>query len=532
MTTKAMSRTLRLSLSATMAAVLAGCTLMPDYERPAAPVDAAYPTGPAYRSINQAPGRSGDPATPDVGWRDFYTDPLLQQVIALSLENNRDLRVAALNVEAARATYRIQRAQVLPTVTVGAQESAQRLPGDLSQSGRATTTRSYQVGANVSAWELDLFGRLRSLNEQALQLYLAQDETRTATQLALISEVASAYMTLRADQELLQLTRDTLKSQRDSYELTKQSYDNNIATALDLSQAEISVRTAERNLAQFERQAAQDMNALVLLVGNPLPQDVRARLDQPSPLNDALMPTTLPAGLPSDLLERRPDIRAAEHQLEAANANIGAARAAFFPSITLTGGAGTASASLGRLFDGGQGAWSFTPQINIPIFTGGSLQANLDLAKVQKRIEIATYEGAIQSAFREVADALAGRGTLDDQIRAQQLLVDANQRAYDLSEQRFRQGVDSYLSVLDSQRSLYDAQQVLVQTRLARLTNLVDLYKALGGGWTEKTVAQQQPAQAPQQPPQALQQPQAQQQPGAQPPQQPQAQAPQQSRQW
>jgi multidrug efflux system outer membrane protein len=485
-----MRNTLRLSLSTLFAAVLAGCTLMPTYQRPAAPVDAAYPTGPAYRSANQAAARPGDAVAADVGWRDFYTDPLLQDLIALSLQNNRDLRVAALNVEAARAQYRIQRSQLLPTVTVGAQESAQRTPADLSPSGRATTSHSYQVGASVSSWELDLFGRIRSLNAQALQLYLAQDETRAATQLSLISEVATAYMTLRADQELLQLTRDTLKSQRDSYDLTKQSYDNNIATALDLSQAEISVRTAERNLSQFERQAAQDMNALVLLLGNPLPAEVRARLEQTSPLNDALMPTTLPAGLPSDLLERRPDIRAAEHQLEAANASIGAARAAFFPIISLTGGAGTASASLGRLFDGGQGAWSFTPQISIPIFAGGSLQANLDLAQVQKRIEIATYEQSIQSAFRDVADALAGRGTLDDQIRAQQLLVEANQRAYDLSEQRFRQGVDSYLNVLDSQRSLYDAQQVLVQTRLARLTNLVDLYKALGGGWTEKTVQQ------------------------------------------
>jgi multidrug efflux system outer membrane protein len=223
---------------------------------------------------------------------------------------------------------------------------------------------------------------------------------------------------------------------------------------------------------------------------------VRAKLEAPAPLNDALMPTNLPAGLPSDLLERRPDIRAAEHQLEAANANIGAARAAFFPSITLTGGAGVASASLGNLFKGGQGAWSFTPQINIPIFTGGSLQANLDLAKVQKRIEIATYEQSIQSAFRDVADALAGRGTIDDQIRSQQLLVAANQRAYDLSQQRFRQGVDSYLNVLDSQRSLYDSQQILVQTRLARLTNLVDLYKALGGGWTEHTVQSQQTQQS------------------------------------
>jgi multidrug efflux system outer membrane protein len=491
-----MRTTLRLSLSATFVAVLAGCTLIPDYERPAAPVDAAYPTGPAYRSANQAATPAGGVASADVGWRDFFSDPLLQDLVALSLQNNRDLRVAALNVEAARAQYRIQRSELLPTVGVGAQESAQRTPADLSPSGRATTSHSYQVGANVASWELDLFGRIRSLNQQALQLYLAQDETRAATQLSLVSEVATAYMTLRADQELLQLTRDTLKSQRDSYDLTKQSYDNDIATALDLSQAEISVRTAERNDSQFQRQVAQDMNALVLLLGNPLPQDVRARLETPSSLNDGLMPTTLPAGLPSDLLERRPDIRAAEHQLEAANANIGAARAAFFPIITLTGGAGTASASLGNLFKGGQGAWSFSPQISIPIFAGGSLEANLDLAKVQKRIEIATYEQSIQSAFRDVADALAGRGTLDDQIRAQQLLVQANQRAYDLSEQRFRQGVDSYLNVLDSQRSLYDAQQVLVQTRLVRLTNLVDLYKALGGGWTERTLQPGQDQQA------------------------------------
>ncbi|WP_082988248.1 efflux transporter outer membrane subunit [Bordetella bronchialis] len=497
MTTSTMRTMLRFPLSAAFVAVLAGCTLMPDYERPAAPIDAAYPSGPAYRSANQAAVPPGGVPAADVGWRDFFTDPVLQRVIMLSLQNNRDLRVAALNVEAARAQYRIQRSELFPSVAAGAQESAQRTPADLSPSGRASTSRSYQVGASVASWELDFFGRIRSLNEQALQLYLAQDETRVATQLSLVSEVATAYLTLRSDQELLQLTRDTLKSQRDSYELTKQSYDNDIATALDLSQAEVSVRTAERNLSQFERQVAQDMNALVLLLGDPLPQDVRAMLESPSALNDSMMPTTLPAGLPSELLERRPDIRAAEHQLEAANANIGAARAAFFPIISLTASAGTASASLGRLFDGGQGAWSFAPQISIPIFTGGSLQANLDLAKVQKRIEIANYERSIQSAFRDVADALAGRGTLDDQIRSQQLLVQANQRAYDLSEQRFRQGVDSYLNVLDSQRALYESQQILVQTRLARLVNLVDLYKALGGGWTEHTV-QAQPAGQPQ----------------------------------
>lgn len=497
MTSNAMRTTLRFTLTATFAAVLAGCTLIPDYDRPAAPIDAAYPTGPAYHSASQAAVPPGGVAAADVGWREFFGDPLLQELIALALQNNRDLRVAALNVEAARAQYRIQRADLLPTVGVAAQESAQRTPADLSASGRATTSHTYQVGASVASWELDLFGRIRSLNQQALQTYLAQDETRLATQLSLVSEVATAYMTLRSDQELRRLTQDTLKSQRDSYELTKQSYDNDIATALDLSQAEVSVRTAERNLAQYERQVAQDMNALVLLLGDPLPQAIRDRLQADAPLNDSLMPTALPAGLPSELLERRPDIRAAEHQLLAANANIGAARAAFFPTITLTGGAGTASSSLGRLFDGGQGAWSFTPQITLPIFAGGALEANLDLAKVQKRIEIANYERAIQSAFRDVADALAGRGTLDDQIRAQQLLVAANQRAYDLSQERFRQGVESYLSVLDSQRSLYESQQVLVQTRLARLTNLVDLYKALGGGWTEHTVQAQQGQGAP-----------------------------------
>ncbi|QBS92387.1 efflux transporter outer membrane subunit [Bordetella pertussis] len=427
---------MRTLLSLAVATALAGCSLAPTYERPQAPVDAAYPSGPAYGAPGQA--AAGAPAAADVGWRDFFGDPLLQELLALSLANNRDLRVAALNVEAAR----------------------------LNPSGQAGISRSYQVGASLSTWELDLFGRIRSLSEQALQLYLAQDETRLATQLTLVAETANAYLTLRADQELLALTRQTLAAQQESYKLTRQSYDLGVATELDLSQAEISLRTAERNLSQYTRMAAQDRNALVLLVGQPLP-----------------------AGLPSDLLARRPDIRAAEHQLQAANASIGAARAAFFPRISLTGSAGTASASLGGLFDAGSGAWSFAPQISVPIFAGGALRASLDLAKIQKDIGIARYEQAIQSGFREVSDALAGRGTLQEQIRSQELLVQANQRAYDLSQQRYQQGIDNYLSVLDSQRSLYTAQQTLVETRLARLSNLIQLYKALGGGWSERTVA-------------------------------------------
>lgn len=328
-----------------------------------------------------------------------------------------------------------------------------------------------------------------SLSEQALQLYLAQDETRLATQLTLVAETANAYLTLRADQELLALTRQTLAAQQESYKLTRQSYDLGVATELDLSQAEISLRTAERNLSQYTRMAAQDRNALVLLVGQPLPAGIGAQLDQAVALPDGVVLADLPAGLPSDLLARRPDIRAAEHQLQAANASIGAARAAFFPRISLTGSAGTASASLGGLFDAGSGAWSFAPQISVPIFAGGALRASLDLAKIQKDIGIARYEQAIQSGFREVSDALAGRGTLQEQIRSQELLVQANQRAYDLSQQRYQQGIDNYLSVLDSQRSLYTAQQTLVETRLARLSNLIQLYKALGGGWSERTVA-------------------------------------------
>ncbi len=470
-----------------LSALLAGCTLAPRYERPDAPVDAAYPTGPAYGQ--PTPLAAGQPAAADIGWRDFFHDPLLHRLIEMALANNRDLRVAALNVEAARAQYRIQRAEILPTIGGAGEASVQRLPADLSQSGQSMISRSYQVGIATSAWELDLFGRIRSLSQQALENYLSLDETRIATHLSLIAEVANAYLTLRADQELLRITGDTLAAQKASYDLTKQRFDAGVSTDLDLSQAEIALRTAESNFATYTRLAAQDRNALVLLLGQPLPADLSAEIEQAQGLPDGIVSEDLPAGLPSDLLVRRPDIRAAEHTLRGANANIGAARAAFFPTISLTGSAGTASASLGGLFEGGSGAWSFAPQITLPIFAGGSLRANLDLAQVQKRIEIANYEKAIQTGFREVADGLAGKRTLDEQIRSERQLVQASQRAYNLSEQRFKEGVDDYLSVLDSQRSLYSAQQSLVNTRLTRLSNLIGLYKALGGGWTERTVA-------------------------------------------
>jgi multidrug efflux system outer membrane protein len=366
----------------------------------------------------------------------------------------------------------------------------------VSTTGKPFIDHQFSVGLGFTAYELDLFGRVRSLKEEALEQYFAQEETRTSTQITLVAEVANAYLGLVADQDLLRLTRDTLDSQRQSYELTRQSSERGVATELDLRQAETSVRTAEANLAQYTRQVAQDRNALVLLVGQPLPADLDAllatggNLEAENPLAD------LPAGLPSALLERRPDIRAAEHSLLAANADIGAARAAFFPTISLTATGGTTSSGLAELFRGASRTWTFAPDITVPIFEAGRLEAGLDYAKVQKDIQIARYEQTIQSAFREVADALAARGTLDDQLQAQAALVDASAVRYRLSEMRFRSGVEGYLNTLDAQRTLYGAQQILIVTRQSRLSNLVTLYKTLGGGWSEHSVKNQGDASA------------------------------------
>ena len=447
------------------AIALAGCSMAPKYDRPPAPIDIVYPSGAAYAEPAKATPEAPVTDAADIGWRDFFRDPLLQQLIGIALESNRDMRKAALNVEAAQALYRIQRAEVLPNLGV----------------------RRYEVAGVTAAWELDVWGRIRSLSNQALASYLAMDETRIATQMSLISEVANAYLTLRADQELLQLTGETLGTQKRSHELTAQLFEAGNATQLDVRRSEIVLRTAEANFADYTRQTAKDRNALVLLLGQPLTLELSQQLDKAIVLPDGIVPTELPSGLPSELLVRRPDVRAAEQVLLGANASIGAARAAFFPTISLTGSAGTASASLDGLFESGSRAWSFLPQITVPIFRGGALRANLDVAHVKKRIEIANYEKSIQVAFSEVADGLAGKRTLDEQIRSEQFLVAASQGMYDLAEQRFREGVDDNLTLLDAQRTLYSAQQTLVRTRLARLSNLIALYKALGGGWTEST---------------------------------------------
>jgi multidrug efflux system outer membrane protein len=484
----------RYSLIAVAVAVFAaGCSFEPKYERPAAPVAAAFPasgvyaTQPTTTSADTAGGR----AAVDIGWREFFTDPRLQQLIQIALANNRDLRVSVLNVEAARAQYRITRAQLFPTLDAQASKSVQRTPKDLSFFGQ-TISQQYQVGLNTS-WELDFWGRIRSLKDQALEQYLATAQARKAAEISLVSQVAQQYLQVLAVDDLLKITDDTLKTAEASYSLTKLQFDNGTGSELDLRQAETVVEQARANREAQARARAQAENALVLLIGQPLPAD----LPPGRGLDDQRLLTDIPAGLPSDLLTRRPDIMEAEATLRAANANIGAARAAFFPKISLTGSFGTASPTLGGLFKAGSAAWSFAPQIALPIFEGGRNVANLDLANVQKRIEIANYEKAIQSAFRDVADDLAARSTYDSQIQALQRTTFAQSRTLDLSQLRYKNGVDSYLQVLTAQTNLYTVQQSLINARVARLDNLVNLYVALGGGWIANTGETPRPADAP-----------------------------------
>ncbi|HEV8313749.1 MAG TPA: AdeC/AdeK/OprM family multidrug efflux complex outer membrane factor [Burkholderiaceae bacterium] len=460
------------------ALLAAGCSLMPVYERPASPVPQSYP-------VSSTKGTGAKWAAADIEWRDFYANDRLRGVIDLALANNRDLRVAVLNIESARAAYRIQRAELLPTVSASGSGTAQRTPASLSQTGSAAVSHQYSAGIGFASYELDLFGRVRSLNEQALQSFLATEAARRSTQISLVAEVATAWLTLAADQERLALAEGTLKSRGESLALTQRRFDLGAASQLAVSQAQSTVDSARADVAGYRSQVAQDRNALALLAGRTVPDELL-----PEHLDDALnaLPE-LPAGLPSDLLERRPDVLQAEAQLKGANANIGAARAAFFPRIALTASAGSASASLGDLFKGGNGAWSFSPSISLPLFDAGSRQANLKGAQIARDIKVAEYEKSIQSGFREVADALAARAELANQLDAQTSLVQSTAQSLRLSEARYTRGVDSYLEVLDAQRSLYSARQALIGTRLARLANSVTLYKTLGGGWSATSVA-------------------------------------------
>ncbi|WP_226427209.1 efflux transporter outer membrane subunit [Xanthomonas sp. NCPPB 2865] len=479
---------IRMTLTAiAVAGVLSGCTLMPRYARPDAPVPerfAGTELSTASTTTDTAiPGQAIDIA--NIGWRQVFTDPALQQVIALALENNRDLRVAALNIEVARAQYRVERAALLPAVQGTGTANNARTPSELAIPGQPQVFRTYSANIGVSAYELDLFGRVRSLKEQALQQFLSTAEARRSTHISLVAEVATAYLTLAADQQLLQLAQSTLSSQGDSYRLQQRSFELGVASQLSLRQAQTTVETARVDVERYTAQVAQDRNALVLLVGTQVPAELLPRALPDGASVDGNVLASVPAGLPSQLLQRRPDILEAERNLRAANANIGAARAAFFPSISLTASTGSSSSSLSNLFDSGTRAWSFVPTLTLPIFNAGRNRANLDMAKANRDIEVAQYEKAIQSAFREVSDALAQRETLGRQLQAQQALVDATADSYRLSQARFERGVDSYLQALDAQRALYSAQQNLITTQLSRFTNLATFYKAMGGGWLQ-----------------------------------------------
>lgn len=451
------------------ALIMAGCTMAPKYERPVAPVANTWPL-----EQNQTNGLTAA----DLPWNLFFDDPRLQQLLALSLENNRDLRAAALRVEETRAQYRIQRAELFPALDLGVSAVRQRTPSTISITGDARTSTTYDVSVDA-AFELDLFGRIRSLKEEALQRFFASEENRKTVQIALISEVATQYLTILQLEEARRLAAQTLEAVRTSFNLNERSFQVGVASELDLRTAEAQVEAAQVNLSTFAQLLSQAQNALVLLIGQPVPND----LPPGRPLLEQRLLNDIPVGLPSDLLQRRPDILAAEHILQAANANIGAARAAFFPRLLLTGAGGTMSASLSDLFTGPSAAWNFAPQISVPIFQGGRNRANLDAAQIRKQIEIANYERSIQVAFREVADALAVRAFVDDKLAAQERLVQAQQRRFDLTNARYRQGVANYVEVLLAQQDLYAAQQNLLQFQAARLINVVTLYRTLGGGW-------------------------------------------------
>jgi multidrug efflux system outer membrane protein len=456
-----------------------GCTLAPDYKQPELPVAGQLPAVRDTQSTAPSTVRNAAEINAELGWRDFFADPSLQELITLALANNRDLRESALTVEAFQAQYRIQRSTLFPTIAAEGAGSKQRT---LNGSGYATS-EVYSVSVGMTAYEIDLYGRVRNLKDQALEQYLAMEETHRSARISLVAEVARAYLTWLADRELLAITEDTMRTEEESFHLIEQRAREGIATQLDLAQARTSLETARANLSLYQRQVAQEVNSLTQLAGAALPESL---LKKAAPLNTQTMVAEPPARLPSRILLQRPDITAAEHELKGAHADIGAARAAFFPTISLTATTGMISNDLSRLFDGNSGSWMFSPSVSLPIFTAGRLQAELDTARIRKEISVARYEKAIQNGFREVADALVASETYVSQLQAQQANLAANQEYHVLARDRYQQGLDSFLTLLDAQRSLYLARQRYLILQLAQMVNQVNLYKALGGGWKER----------------------------------------------
>ena len=449
--------------------ILGGCSLAPNYVRPDAPIPGEY---------NNGAGLHGQPSQ-TLSWRQFFTDPSIQRLIELSLANNRDLRLAMLNIEKVRGQYRIQRSDILPTIGAAADSSTQRLPADMSGSGQAGIARQYSASLGFSAFELDLFGRIRNLSEQALETFHSAEMDARTAQISLVAEVAGVYLQLVANRELLDSTEATYKNRRGQYNLVNNKFNSGVASQLEVSQAKSIMEEARSNVARYATSVGQAENYLQLLLGCPIPKD----MPEVRKLSDLKALSDIPEGMPSSLIELRPDIQAAEHVLKGANANIGAARANFFPSISLTGSAGTISRDFSSLFDGGTGFWSFMPQVYLPIFDTGRNIARLDVSEADRDIAVARYEKTIQTAFREVSDTLVLRKYIADQIKAERSLLSSTRTTYSLASARYDVGVDSYLNVLDAQRSLYNAQQTYISTMLLRETNAIGLYKALGGGW-------------------------------------------------
>jgi|TARA_R110002126_G_scaffold3263_1_gene18322 multidrug efflux system outer membrane protein len=452
---------------------LSACSLMPDYLRPHAPVAISWSDSASYDAAASLA------LAHNLSWQAFYRDPALRQVVKTVLENNKDLKLAALNIKEARALYRIERADILPAVNANAGASNVKTSDQSSATGRGATSESYSANLGIASYELDLFGRLSSQNQAALNEYLATEAARSVVQNSLIAESVNAYLQLLANKKLLSLTQQTLDAQQRTYDILAQSRDSGIATGSDVARAQTAVEMARVNLFKYRRLVQQNKNALTLLMGVAYSD----ALIPEAVLADLVLPDNLNAGIPAQVLTLRPDVRQAEYALLARNADIGAARAAFFPSISLTGAYGFASDDLSNLFASGAfGAWSFIPQITLPIFKAGENKANLDLSKIRKEQAIVTYEKTVQTAFSEVADELAARATLTAQLDAQYRLVEAAQSVYDISHARYKSGIDSFLNVLDAQRELYAFEQSAIELERSRFSNLVDLYKVLGGG--------------------------------------------------
>lgn len=466
-------------LLAGLVLALAGCSMTPEYRQPAIPVPQSIDDASTKSDAGNQTGFTLQ------GWKQVFVDPQLQHLIESGLEQNRNLREAILNVDAARAQYRIRRSDLLPNVGIYGEGGRQRVPADLSPSGATTTGGQYAAGG-MASYELDFFGRVRGLSTEALERYLATEDARRTAHISLVAEIAHAYLNWVVDSQLLELAQQTQATRERTVDLVERQYRVGVATQLDLSQAKGALHDARSNTAQFGRLVQQDINALQLLTGSTENLTLEA---VPDDVHAVVQLAGIPSSLPSTVLLNRPDVLAAEHEIKAANGSIGAARAAFFPRIVLTGTAGTASADLSNLFSGGTGAWSFLPRLDLPIFDFGNRQANLDLATVQRDIRIARYERTLQTGFREVADALVARSRYVEQLAAQEDLVEEAERTHSLSMRRYETGVDSFLQVLDAQRTLFDAQKALLASRLQQQSNLVQLYRSLGGGWEEAVPA-------------------------------------------